>query len=195
MPIRIRNRRLVCENSRFDVYFDDIVDQAGYEVHDYLVVAPKQRVGNMITGVAILPVLDRQVGLVRIYRPALRDYSWEIPHGFVEEGESEQASAMRELLEETGLHGVEVISLGHITPDAGIIAARVHVYLVLSSRATVRQLGEMGLREFRLFPIAEFERMVLASEIQDSFTLAAWCRFRLSPYGRDKPIPSAHSPV
>lgn len=184
MPIAIRNRRLVCENSQFDVYFDHIVDQVGHEVSDYLVVAPKRCVGNLVTGVAILPMLDQQVGLVRIYRPALRDYSWEIPHGFVEEGESEQASAMRELMEETGLQGAETVSLGYITPDSGIIAARVHVYVALSGSSTARQSGEMGLREFRLFPIAEFERMIRDSEIQDSFTLAAWCRFHLSSIGK-----------
>lgn len=195
MSITIRGRRLMCENSRFDVYFDHIVDQAGYEVTDYLVVAPKRRVGNLVTGVAILPILDQQVGLVRIYRPALRDYSWEIPHGFVEAGESEQTSAMRELVEETGLQGAEAVSLGYITPDAGIIAARVHVYLVLSSNAKSRQSGEMGLREFRLFPVAEFERMIGDSEIQDSFTLAAWCRFLLSPHGRGRRLTPAGWPA
>jgi ADP-ribose pyrophosphatase len=124
-------------------------------------------------------VAQSHVGLVRIYRPALRDYSWEIPHGFVEEGESVYASAMRELLEETGLKSVEAVSLGYITPDSGVIAGRVHVYLVKSSIAAVRQKSEIGLREFRLFPIAEFERMIQDSEIQDSCTLSAWCRYRL----------------
>lgn len=179
MPITIRNRRLVCENSRFNVYFDHIVDREGYEVPDYLVVAPKRHAGDMVTGVAILPVLNASIGLVRIYRPALRDYSWEIPHGFIEKDESEQASAIRELLEETGLESADVVSLGYITPDSGIIAARVHVYLAQSGGAVVQQHGEMGLREFRLFPRAEFERMIRDSEIQDSFTLAAWCLYCL----------------
>lgn len=179
MAITIRNRRLICENSRFNVYFDHVVDRAGYEVPDYLVVAPKQYTGNMISGVAILPILNAHIGLVRIYRPAMRDYSWEIPHGFVEEGESEQASAIRELLEETGLNAEGVVSLGCITPDAGIIAGRVNVYLAQSNYATVAQKGEVGLGEFRLFSVAEFERMIRDSEIQDSFTLAAWCRYRL----------------
>jgi hypothetical protein len=97
-------------------------------------------------------------------------------------------------MEETGLEDAEVVSLGYIMPDAGIIAARVHVYLALSGSVVSRQLGEMGLREFRLFTITDFERMIRGSEIQDSFTLAAWCRFRLSSYGQDKSFPPAHSP-
>jgi len=83
-----------------------------------------------VTGVAILPIIqDRYVGMVRIYRPAIRAYSWEIPHGFVEAEERDhQASAIRELMEETGLKVSNVESLGYITPDAGVIAGRVHLF-------------------------------------------------------------------
>lgn len=193
MPITVRNRRLMCENSRFDVYFDHVVDRAGYEVPDYLVVVPKRRIGDMVAGVAILPVMNDGIGLVRIYRPALRDYSWEIPHGFVEENESQQASAIRELMEETGLASTDVVSLGYMTPDSGIVAARVHLYLVQSGDVVARHHGEMGLREFRLFPIVEFERMIRDSEIQDSFTLAAWCRYRVSRGVENSSLTSARS--
>src|SRR5512142_2990126 len=98
--VRIVSRRLIGENSRFHVFFEHVADGQGHEVPDYLVVAPKRQSGNMVTGVAILPVIDGKIGLVRIYRPAIRDWSWEIPHGFVEEGEEAHASAIRELVEE-----------------------------------------------------------------------------------------------
>lgn len=51
-----------------------------------LVVEPKQKSSNLITGVGILPMVEDKIGLIQIYRPAIRNYSWEIPHGFVDEG-------------------------------------------------------------------------------------------------------------
>jgi len=180
-PIEVLNRRLACENTKFFVYFDHIIDKEGSEVRDYLVVAPKNTGQNLITGVTILPIVDGQVGLVRIYRAAILAYSWEIPHGFVDEGESDHSSALRELLEETGLT-VELksfSSLGYITPDGGILAARMHMYLAEGCNATQEIQHELGLREFRFFPFREFEQMIERSEIQDTFTLAAWCKYQL----------------
>ncbi len=177
--VEVVNRRLICENQKFHVYFDHIVDHAGYEVPNYLVIAPKLQTGNLVTGVGILPIINGQVGLIRIYRPALRDYSWEIPHGFVDDGEMDYAAAIRELMEETGLTVNEISSLGFMTPDSGVLAGRVHLYLAEQCVQTGHKEGELGIRAFTFFSIAEFECMLQLSEIQDSFTLAAWCRYRL----------------
>jgi ADP-ribose pyrophosphatase len=181
LPIEVVARRLVCENTKFFVYFDHVIDSAGDEVKNYLVVAPKNAGKNLVTGVAILPVIAGQVGLIRIYRPAIRDYSWEIPHGFVDEGESEGTSALREMLEETGLtvESQDFFSMGYITPDSGVLAARVHLFLVKAGQSNHAIQRELGLREFRFFPVDEFEKMINRSEIQDTFTLAAWCKYQL----------------
>jgi 8-oxo-dGTP pyrophosphatase MutT (NUDIX family) len=180
-PIEVLDRRLACENTKFFVYFDHVIDRAGSEVQDYLVVSPKNAGNNLVTGVAILPVVDGQVGLIRIYRPAVRDYSWEIPHGFVDEGEDEKSSALRELQEETGVVADpdRFSSLGYITPDTGVLAARVHLFLAESGHATQEVQRELGVREFCFFSVEKFEEMILCSEIQDTFTLAAWCKYQL----------------
>lgn len=181
MPITRANRRLMCENSKFSVYFDHVIDQAGFEIRDYLVVAPRNTGKNFVTGVAVLPVVDGNVGLVRIFRPALQAYCWEIPHGFVDEGETNKASATRELLEETGLVAdpARIASLGFIAPDSGIIAARVELFAAEGGKVEKRGGGELGVREFRFFPFEVFERMIMDSGVQDTFTLAAWCRYQL----------------
>lgn len=181
VPIRVIGRHLAGENTKFLVYFDHVVDNAGFEVKNYLVVAPKNAGKNLVTGVAILPIVDERVGLVRIYRPAIRAYSWEIPHGFVDEGEDSGTSAMRELLEETGLTAdtKSFTSLGFITPDSGVLAARVQLYVAETENLTEQRKGELGLREFRLFHFRELEEMIERSEIQDTFTLSAWCKYRL----------------
>lgn len=181
LPVEVVNRHLVAENTKFFVYFDHIIDKIGSEVQDYLVVAPKNTGKNLVTGVAILPIFDGQVGLIRIYRPAIRAYSLEIPHGFVDEGESDSSSALRELLEETGLNvdSSNLSSLGCITPDSGVLAARVHMFLAEACFTTQEIQRELGLREFCFFSFERFEEMIRYSEIQDTFTLAAWCKYQL----------------
>jgi ADP-ribose pyrophosphatase len=177
--ITLRARRLVFENTVFPVYTDHIADKNGGEVQDCLVVTPKRQSGDLISGVAILSVMDGQVGLICIYRHAIRDWSWEIPHGFVEDGEEPLISAFRELAEETGIQAESVSSLGCITPDSGILAARVHIFLATGCCIAVNAEGEMGLREFEFFPLAKFEEMIRNSVVQDAFTLVAWCRYRM----------------
>ena len=124
---RVR-RKLVCENSRFSVFFDELTYRGQPSAPDYLVVAPKQIVGNLVTGVSVLPICDGKIGLIRAYRHAIQGDSWEIPRGFVEEGKSDVTSALRELEEETGLacEAGEIKFLGYVTPEAGILAARLH---------------------------------------------------------------------
>lgn len=177
--VKILSRRLVAENLKFNLYFDHVVDATGLEVPEYLVVAPKIVSDNMVTGVAILPIQSDKIGLIRIYRPALRGYSWEIPHGFVEEAEDNKLSAIRELMEETGLQVNDIRSLGYFTPDGGILAARVHLYLAQDCQLLHDQTPEVGLREFQFFSRERFEQMIIDSEVQDAFTLSAWCKYRL----------------
>jgi 8-oxo-dGTP pyrophosphatase MutT (NUDIX family) len=181
LPIEVLNRYLACENSKFFVYFDHVIDKAGSEVRDYLVVSPKDAGKDLVAGVGVLPVFDRQVGLIRIYRPAIRAYSWEILHGFVDEGESEKESALRELQEEAGLI-VDLScfsSLGYITPDTGIVAARIHLFVAEGSYTTQKIKHELGLSGFHLFSFIELEEMFERSKIQDTFTLAAWCKYQI----------------
>lgn len=175
----VRSRRLVCQNGKFNVYFEHVCDARGHEVPDYLVVAPKQQSVGLVTGVAILPFVGDKIGIVHVWRPAIGDYSWEIPHGFIETPEENTASAVRELKEETGLVAGSMQSLGHVTPDAGVLAARVNLYLARDCKISERRTGELGLDEFRLIERGEFEAMVRVAEIQDAITLAAWCRLRL----------------
>jgi ADP-ribose pyrophosphatase len=149
-------------------------------VQDYLVVAPKQVSGNLVTGVAILPVCEGRIGLLKIYRHAVQSDCWEIPRGFVEDGESDVASALRELEEETGLacEAREIKSLGYVTPDAGILAARVHVYAAPRCIRTKPYVPlEFGHQEFRLFDRADSGALITRSEIQDPCTVVAYYRY------------------
>lgn len=175
------SKRLVAENTKFNIYFEHIVDRvSGDEVPNFLIIEPKVRSEHHVTGVAILPVHDNQIGLVRIYRPPFKTWCYEIPHGFTEVGETDEMAARREMLEETGLLADRVTDLGYIMSDAGLVAGRIHLYVAEASCQSNIQIPEVGLREFFWIPVTKFESMLADSTIQDSFTLSAWCRYLIN---------------
>ena len=197
-------RTLVWENPRFFVFQDEVSWRGQLWAGNYLVVAPKQIatdpsveiIPRLVTGVAVLPIHEGKIGLIKTYRHAIGDNSWEVPRGFVDEGETEVESALRELEEESGLSCIPdaVYSLGFIAPDAGVLAARIHLFVAAECvRKRPFSPGELGHQEFRLFQPAEIAEMVARSEIQDPSTLVAYFNYfslvRISS-GQEGPLAS-----
>lgn len=179
-PPFLVKRKLVCENSRFFVFFDELQSAGQPSVQDYLVVAPKRTTDNLVTGVAVLPICDGKIGLIKAYRHAIQGDSWEIPRGFIDVGENAAGSALRELEEETGLScdPNDIQPVAFVTPDAGVLAARVQVYVAQRCRRTRTYVpAEFGHREFCLLNRAEVENLISTSEIQDPCTVVASYRY------------------
>ncbi len=175
-------RKRIAENQVFDVYFDHIAGPDGSEVPAYLVVAPKAAHANLVTGVSVLPEMDGRLGLLRVYRHAIGAVTLEVPRGFVESGEPDAQSAMRELDEEAGLAVApeDLQSAGFMTPEASLLAARVHLFFAHRCRR-VRAYApeELGHHGLEWFTPAQALAMAAASEIQDPSTLLLVYRYAL----------------
>lgn len=87
---------------------------------------------NGPAGAVVLPVTeDNQVLLFKHFRHATREWTLEVPRGLGKRGEDPLKTAQRELFEETGYMAKEMIDLGIVTPDSGILASKVSLYLAL----------------------------------------------------------------
>jgi ADP-ribose pyrophosphatase YjhB (NUDIX family) len=182
-PVRLARRRVGCSNRLIEVFLDDIEEPGGVQVSDFIVLAPRQTAGNLVTGAAVLPVLGGTFGLLRIYRHPVRDYVWEIPRGFVDPGEQARVSALRELSEETGLQcdPRDVVDLGTVLPEPGIVAGRTHLFAATDCRRTGPfEANEMGHRELRFFSDDEIAALMSQGAVEDASTLVALYRYRLS---------------
>jgi len=130
------------------------------------------------SGSAALPVIEGRILLIRHFRHAPRQWSWEIPRGAIEPGQSALAAAKSELEEEIDAKVEHLIPLGRVHGAGALISGSVALFVAQVSAYGAPSRNE-GISEIRVFETATVERMIEASEITDSFTLAAFLHARL----------------
>lgn len=92
-------------------------------------------------GVAVMAVLPNgKIPLNLNYRHATRSWEYELPRGAVSPGESIESAATREVKEETGMVLDELVFLGDLAPDTGVIGITVSVFL---AKVTAKEKSEV----------------------------------------------------
>jgi ADP-ribose pyrophosphatase len=114
---------------------------------------------DYIAIVALTPV--GLIPIVRQYRPALERFTWELPAGLVDKGETPEVCCARELEEETGFAARAVHALGSYAPCTARLSNRVHSFFV--------ETGERGQPseeaiELRLVSPAELADLIRSGE-------------------------------
>jgi ADP-ribose pyrophosphatase len=125
--------------------------------------------------VAILPVWNDHVLLLKNFRHAIRDWRMEISRGFAEPGQTPEENAHRELLEEVGGAITDLVPLGGPEADSGITNDRTDLFLAHLERHGMGAIDE-GIAAIAAVSFAELERMIRDNEIADSFTISAYAR-------------------
>ena len=111
--------------------------------------------------------------LVRQYRPAVETFTWELPAGTLDGGETPEQAARREVLEETGLEPAELLPLGDFFPDSGRLQVPAYAFYVTTLPQPPRPIVEEGLT-VRCVDHAELKRMIVAGEFRHSVHLAIY---------------------
>ena len=110
--------------------------------------------------------------LVRQYRAAVGDWTYEIPAGRLEAGEEPESAARRELEEETGLRARSIDHLQTILPAPGFASERLYIFVA-------REFEAAGADALSCDPDEEIEVAwlsldeVIAGASQDAKTLVA----------------------
>ncbi|GJN91573.1 hypothetical protein Rhopal_004596-T1 [Rhodotorula paludigena] len=142
-----------------------------------------------IDAVAIAALLRREgwtaVPIILQYRPPIENICVELPAGLIDEGESPEQAAVRELYEETGYGGqdfegrVKVLELGStIVSDPGMskanmVLATLEVQLKEGEEEPTPHLDEGEHIDVRVVPLADLYAHLQAFEQQHGYTVDA----------------------
>jgi 8-oxo-dGTP pyrophosphatase MutT (NUDIX family) len=97
-------------------------------------------------------------------------WNWELPAGLIEDGESAQDAATREILEETGYRPR---SMEHLVTFEGMIGAARAAHHVFLARGAERVADSIELNEgiFEWVPLADVPELIAKGRIVSSGSL------------------------
>jgi 8-oxo-dGTP pyrophosphatase MutT (NUDIX family) len=125
----------------------------------------------------VVPYFDNgDTVLVRQWRHAWDESSWEVPAGTFNDGEEPLECAKRELAEETGLVAARYTSLGAVH-GAAFLTGRAHMFLAESITESARnpETYEQDMEVLRL-PFADALDAALSGQIVHSGSVTALSR-------------------
>jgi len=126
--------------------------------------------------VNVVPVTaDGNVVLIRQFRHGIRDVTLEIPGGMIDDGESPEAAAARELREETGYVAEELRLLARVLPNPAIHDN--YCYLFVAEGC--RNVGQPGLDPWEDIqvlerPLHDVPALIRSGEISHCMVIAAF---------------------
>ena len=134
--------------------------------------------------VAVVPISpSRRTLLLRQYRHPTTAFSWEIPMGGIDKGESAENAAVRELQEESGIVSNRLEALGTFVPCPALSPQKCRVFVASVSEsdldAAVHAPRVDDITEIRVVGVDELYQMAVRGEITDGFTLSSMMLLRL----------------
>lgn len=133
------------------------------------------------TWVNVVPLTPRdEVILVEQWRHGTRTVQLETPGGLMDEGETPEHCARRELLEETGYEADALSPLGNVHPNPAIQNNVLHYVLATGCRPVARPaLDHAEDIAVRVVPLAEIPRLIRDGHITHALIIAAFYRLDL----------------
>lgn len=158
------HEQVLLKCSRFSIHALTITDREG-----------QTRIREVIRhpgAVVLLPVLDDgSVVMIENHRHSVGQTLLELPAGTMEFGESPEATAGRELMEETGYHAGKLDKIHEFFSCPGICDERMHLYIATELTAGTPDRESTEEIENRIVPREEIQKLVSSGEIRDAKTL------------------------
>lgn len=128
---------------------------------------------------AVVPIFDNDdIMLIKQFRYPMSQIFWEVPAGKIDQGETHDKTAFRELEEEAGLSSQSFAYVGHFYPGIGYSDEVIHIYIAWNLETVEQNTDEDEFVVKVRLPFEEAIQMVHSGEINDGKTviclLRAW---------------------
>ena len=156
----------------FRVRHDVSLDPRNERQYDFFVIEATDWI-NVIPLTA-----DGRVVLIEQYRHGIGEVTLEIPGGLVDEGESPEVAATRELAEETGFTTNDLRLLGRTRPNPAIQNNWVHSFVALNCTLSGSRMPD-GSEDIaiRLVARSEIPHLIASGAIDHALVVAAFYMF------------------
>ncbi len=137
--------------------------------------------------VAVLVLRQRdgrdEVLLVSQARPAVGRETWELPAGLIDDGETTEAAARRELAEEVGLDGT-LTRVAEVYSSPGFTDEKIHLFEATELFDRSLPGDEDGDFTFFWKPLAEVWREIAAGDVASSTPTLLGLTYALGKHGQ-----------
>src|ERR1041384_2042673 len=171
---QIKSSKQVADCKVFKVREDLSVCDEDQREHPFYVIESPEWVN-------IIPLtVNEEVVLIEQYRHGINEVVLEIPGGLVDEDETPEEAAVRELAEETGYVPGKVLLLGRSRPNPAIQNNWVYHFLALDCELKGESKFDSNESiSTGLVPLAEIAPLISEGMITHSLVLAAFHRLSL----------------
>lgn len=139
------------------------------------------RIVNKYSGAVILLKYKDKYLLNKQFRPAINSTSIEFVRGYIGdnfENESKIEGAKREVLEELNIRVKDLVELGEIHTDSGIIQDNTILFCAeVESLDSIQVQSEEGIEGYLLLSEEELKDLILKNKIKDSFTISVFGKY------------------
>ena len=122
-------------------------------------------------GVAIVPVINNHVILIRQFRIAIERELIELPAGRLEPDEDPADCARRELEEEIGYRAAELIPLASYFSSVGFTDERMHIFLALEPEKVTSKLEADERIHEVILPVESIQEKLDSQSFEDAKTI------------------------
>ena len=169
-------RRLDYKNRFMEVHYTH-ADFGTFE-KDYFVVDLGPRCG-------VVALQEGRVLLTKQYRFLIDDFTWEIPGGRVDDGESPEQAVVRECIEETGVRCTELVPLVVYYPGLDNFNNRTSLFSSERTEIVASFVpNDSEVVEIRWTPLDQCLEMVFLGEILDALTVAGLLAYKVRAVAR-----------
>ena len=165
--IKTLSSKIVYKDKLITVRRNDLIGFDGKKIKWTLV--------EKVDFIHVIPKVKDRFCLVKQYRYAVKQQSWEFPQGSLEKRENPRKAARRELEEETGLKAKKLQSLGYLWLGCGQFTQGFTVFLAEDCRPGKQKLEgfEKENMKVNFFTFHQVFDMIKSGLIKDSQTVAA----------------------